>query len=109
MLRALLPSVPRIRSCQRPDLDRRTIDNHCKGATAHDRAFAFFKGTCTRGIHDNMKTVVERMFVDMERAYIRRFLQMCGHYLDDPVAVYRRRATRCQIGDKDQTPSRLSC
>ena len=23
---------------------------------AHDRAFAFFKGTCTRGIYDNMKT-----------------------------------------------------
>ena len=22
---------------------------------AHDRAFAFFKGTCTRGIYDNMK------------------------------------------------------
>ena len=26
---------------------------------AHDRAFAFFKGTCTRGIYDNMKTAVE--------------------------------------------------
>ena len=23
---------------------------------AHDRAFAFFKGTCVRGIYDNMKT-----------------------------------------------------
>jgi transposase len=23
---------------------------------AHDRAFAFFKGACTRGIYDNMKT-----------------------------------------------------
>jgi transposase len=23
---------------------------------AHNRAFAFFKGTCTRGIYDNMKT-----------------------------------------------------
>jgi hypothetical protein len=22
---------------------------------AHDRAFAFFRGTCTRGIYDNMK------------------------------------------------------
>src|SRR5512147_564502 len=27
---------------------------------AHDRAFAFFKGTCTRGIYDNMKTAWRR-------------------------------------------------
>lgn len=26
---------------------------------AHDRAFALFRGTCTRGIYDNMKTAVE--------------------------------------------------
>jgi hypothetical protein len=26
---------------------------------AHDRAFAFFKGVCARGIYDNMKTAVE--------------------------------------------------
>ena len=53
---------------------------------AHDRAFAFFKGACTRGIYDNMKTAVETIFVGKERAYNRRFLQMCGHYLIDPVA-----------------------
>ncbi len=53
---------------------------------AHDRAFAFFKGACTRGIYDNMKTAVEAIFVGKERAYNRRFLQMCGHYLVDPVA-----------------------
>ena len=53
---------------------------------AHDRAFAFFKGACTRGIYDNMKTAVETIFVGRERAYNRRFLQMCGHYLVDPVA-----------------------
>jgi transposase len=47
---------------------------------AHDRAFAFFKGACTRGIYDNMKTAVETVFVGKERAYNRRFLQMCGHY-----------------------------
>jgi transposase len=29
----------------------------------HDRAFAFFKGTCTRGIYDNMKTAVDTVFV----------------------------------------------
>ena len=27
---------------------------------AHDRAFAFFRGACARGIYDNMKTAVER-------------------------------------------------
>ena len=53
---------------------------------AHDRAFAFFKGTCTRGIYDNMKTAVETIFVGRERAYNRRFMQMCSHYLVDPVA-----------------------
>ncbi|MGX1050557.1 transposase [Bradyrhizobium japonicum] len=53
---------------------------------AHDRAFALFKGTCTRGIYDNMKTAVETIFVGKGRLYNRRFLQMCSHYLVDPVA-----------------------
>jgi hypothetical protein len=53
---------------------------------AHDRAFAFFKGACTRGIYDNMKTAVETIFVGKERQYNRRFQQMCSHYLVDPVA-----------------------
>ena len=53
---------------------------------AHDRAFAFFKGTCQRGIYDNMKTAVETVFVGRDRLYNRRFLQMCSHYLVDPVA-----------------------
>src|SRR3978361_444392 len=53
---------------------------------AHNRAFAFFKGSCRRGIYDNMKTAVETIFVGKERAYNRRFVQMCGHYLVDPVA-----------------------
>jgi len=56
------------------------------GFLAHDRAFAFFKGACRRGIYDNMKTAVETIFVGKERAYNRRFVQMCGHYLVDPVA-----------------------
>jgi len=53
---------------------------------AHDRAFAFFKGACRRGIYDNMKTAVEAIFVGKERLYNRRFVQMCSHYLIDPVA-----------------------
>jgi transposase len=53
---------------------------------AHDRAFALFKGTCRRGIYDNMKTAVETVFVGKDRLYNRRFLQMCSHYLVEPVA-----------------------
>ena len=53
---------------------------------AHDRAFAFFKGACTRGIYDNMKTAVDAILVGKDRLYNRRFLQMCSHYLVEPVA-----------------------
>jgi len=53
---------------------------------AHDRAFSLFKGTCQRGIYDNMKTAVETILVGKDRVYNRRFLQMCSHYLVDPVA-----------------------
>ena len=53
---------------------------------AHDRAFALFKGACRRGIYDTMKTAVETIFVGKGRLYNRRFLQMCSHYLVDPVA-----------------------
>jgi transposase len=53
---------------------------------AHDRAFAFFKGTCRRGIYDNMRTAVEAVFIGKDRRFNRRFLQMCGHYLVEPTA-----------------------
>ena len=53
---------------------------------AHDRAFAFFRGACTRGIYDNMKTAVDAILVGKDRVYNRRFKQMCGHYLVEPVA-----------------------
>jgi transposase len=53
---------------------------------AHDRAFAFFKGACERGIYDNMKTAVESIFIGKDRQYNCRFLQMCSHYLIEPVA-----------------------
>jgi transposase len=53
---------------------------------AHERAFAFFKGACTRGIYDNMKTAVDTIFAGKDRQYNRRFLQMCSHHLVDPVA-----------------------
>src|ERR1700722_8091576 len=53
---------------------------------AHDKAFEFYGGICRRGIYDNMKTAVEAIFVGKARKYNRRFLQMCSHYLVEPVA-----------------------
>jgi transposase len=53
---------------------------------AHDKAFAFFKGTCTRGIYDNMKTAVDAVFMGKDRQFNRHFAQMCGHYLVEPTA-----------------------
>ena len=38
------------------------------------------------GIYDNMKTAVDAILVGRDRSYNRRFLQMCSHYLIDPVA-----------------------
>src|SRR5437660_2397056 len=53
---------------------------------AHTRAFGFFRGGCTRGIYDNMKTAVETVFIGKDRQYNRRFLRMCSHYLVEPTA-----------------------
>ena len=53
---------------------------------AHEHAFAFFKSDCGRGIYDNMKTAVETVFVGKNRLFNRRFMQMCSHYLIEPVA-----------------------
>src|SRR6202158_3977462 len=53
---------------------------------ADDRPFGLFKGACERGIYDNMKTAVETILVGKDRLYNRRFLQMCSHYLVEPVA-----------------------
>ncbi len=81
---------------------------------AHDRAFALFKGTCPRGIYDNMKTAVETIFVGKERLYNRRFLQMCGHYLVDPVACtpasgWEKGRSRTRSGWSASASSRRGC
>jgi transposase len=55
---------------------------------AHERAFAFFKGACGRGVYDNMKTAVETIFVGKDRQYNRRFLQMCSHHLVEPCRLH---------------------
>jgi len=38
---------------------------------AHEKAFAFYRGACQRGIYDNMKTAVDAIFVGKERAFNR--------------------------------------
>lgn len=79
---------------------------------AHDRAFAFFGGACQRGIYDNMKTAVDAIFVGRERRYNRRFQQMCGHYLVEPVAsiwhVCRAAIYARQLPDEDETQTNFS-
>jgi len=35
----------------------------------HDRAFAFFRGAYARGIHDNMKTAVETVFIGKDQLF----------------------------------------
>jgi len=53
---------------------------------AHNRAFSFFGGTCRRGIYDNMSTAVTKVLHGKERVFNRRFVQLCSHYLVEPVA-----------------------
>jgi transposase len=53
---------------------------------AHNRAFEFFKGTCRRGIYDNLKTAVSKILRGKERSFNRKFEQLCSHYLVEPVA-----------------------
>lgn len=53
---------------------------------AHNRAFTFLGGACKRGIYDNLKTAVDRVLRGKKRQFNSRFLQMCSHYLVEPVA-----------------------
>jgi transposase len=53
---------------------------------AHIRAFAFFGGVPKRMVYDNLKTVVDAIFVGKERRFNRRFLALANHYLFEPVA-----------------------
>ena len=53
---------------------------------AHNRAFAFFGGVPRRMVYDNLKAVVDAIFVGKERRFNRRFLTLANHYLFEPVA-----------------------
>ncbi|WP_374307430.1 IS21 family transposase [Dongia sp.] len=48
---------------------------------AHDRAFAFFKGTCSRGIYDNMKTVNQHAIGTPDRR--AKGPPLIGRFADD--------------------------
>ena len=51
---------------------------------AHNRAFAFFGGSCRRSVHDNMKAVVWKIRRGRDRDWNKRFLAMCGRHLVEP-------------------------
>ncbi|WP_051299839.1 IS21 family transposase [Methylobacter luteus] len=53
---------------------------------AHRQAFAYFGGVPKRMIYDNLKAVVDAIFVGKERRFNRRFLALANHYLFEPVA-----------------------
>lgn len=59
---------------------------------ARDRAFAFFKGTCTRGIHDNMKTAVDAVFVGKDRYTIAAFRRCAATVLSSRSPARKRSA-----------------
>lgn len=52
----------------------------------HNQAFAFFGGVPKRMVYDNLKTVVDAIFVGKNRQFNRRFLTLANHYLFEPVA-----------------------
>lgn len=53
---------------------------------AHNKAFACFGGVPKRMVYDNLKTMVDAIFVGKERRFNRRFLTLANHYLFEPVA-----------------------
>jgi transposase len=53
---------------------------------AHIKAFEYFGGVPRRLVYDNLKAVVDAIFVGKERRFNARFLSMANHYLFEPVA-----------------------
>ncbi len=52
----------------------------------HIKAFEYFGGVPRRMVYDNLKAVVDAIFVGKERRFNARFLSMANHYLFEPVA-----------------------
>ena len=59
---------------------------------AHSRAFAAFGVVPKRVIYDNLKTVVDAIFVGKERQFNRRFLALANHYWFEPKNPVGRKA-----------------
>ena len=82
---------------------------------AHDRAFALFKGTCGRGIYDNMKTAVETIFVGKGRLSTTAASCRCAATISSirlPARrrrVGRRARSRTRSGWSVSASSRLGC
>jgi len=53
---------------------------------AHNQAFAFYGGVPLQMVYDNLKTVVDTVFVGKERKFNRRFMALANHSLFEPVA-----------------------
>jgi transposase len=53
---------------------------------AHNQAFAFYGGVPLQMVYDNLKTVVDTVFVGKECKFNRRFMALANHYLFEPVA-----------------------
>jgi len=53
---------------------------------AHNRAFDFYGGVPKQLVYDNLKTVVDCIFVGKDRQFNRRFMTLANHYLFEPVA-----------------------
>jgi transposase len=53
---------------------------------AHIRAFEFFGGILRKGIYDNLKTAVNKVFKGKERNFNSRFIELSSHYLFEPTA-----------------------
>lgn len=76
----------RLSHCRQPFIAAYPRESSEMVFDAHNRAFSFFGGTCRRGIYDNMSTAVTKVLEGKNRIFNRRFLQLCSHYLVEPVA-----------------------
>ena len=67
---------------------------------AHNKAFAFYGGVPLQMVYDNLKTVVDTVFVCK---FNRRFMALANHYLFEPVAC-----TPAAGWDKSQVENQVS-
>ena len=74
---------------------------------AHERAFAFFRGACSRGIYDNMKTAVETIPIGKNSAITTAASSRCAR-TDLPSSPSRARRRRAGRRAKSRTRS-ASC